>query len=534
MNIRKSFKGLFQLFAMSGLMVTGLTAMAATHEVTLRSNGTSADVAVSVIDNKLATAEKENTILTSLLLNSDLRGSVEEAGWYFPDSLTHKHRQGMDGLMLTQGWSRYDIPAAIDGKYTEVESELEIGPSIGGVVKSRWNGKPMKDVIVLALAPSIGYAGQTITDEKGEFVFTDKDFPEGTRYIFQALNQNGDNEGNFDITKETYPSVNTLESAYTTADKDDNSDEASITDYNWRIAHSDGMMNVMLGEVMVVQKKLSDYENPMELMARGDIDYKKFEEQNLRTVEDIIRTIPGIVVKDHNAYYQNRMVDFWVDNIPWPSSTDGGFPERLSTGGIIARIQMNSSGGGPQPQSNGNYNGEMRPTPQSGGGSGLNSSNMFGGFKKAAIDDPTPGIIETALGEIDQVLPVDFIKRVQFFPPNVSTLFSPSATTSPMSTGGIVMITTKDGTEKVSRPDWRMRYATPLGYQRSKTFYTPKYELMADYELNNRPTLYWIPSAKVDRFGNLSMPIPASVESCTLIAEGIDANGHPVRLTKSM
>ena len=96
------------------------------------------------------------------------------------------------------------------------------------------------------------------------------------------------------------------------------------------------------------------------------------------------------------------------------------------------------------------------------------------------------------------------------------------------------MITTKDGTEKVSRPDWRMRYATPLGYQRSKTFYTPKYELMADYEINIRPTLYWIPSATVDRFGNLSMPIPASVESCTLIAEGIDTDGHHVRITKTM
>ena len=492
MNIRKSFKGLFQLFAMSGLMATGLTAMAASHEVTLRSNGTAADVAVSVIDNKLATAEKENTILTSLLLNSDLRGSVEETGWYFPDSLTHKHRQGMDGLMLTQGWSRYDIPAAIDGKYTEVESELEIGPSIGGVVKSRWKGKPMKDVIVLALAPSIGYAGEAFTNDKGEFVFTDKDFPDGTKFIFQALNEKGGNEGNFDITCETYPSVTALvESAYVATNKDEYSGEAEITDYDWRIAHSDA---IMLGEVIVVQKKLSDYENPMELMARGEVDYKEIEEQNLRTVEDILRTIPGIVIMDRNAYYQNRIIDFWVDNMPWPSSASEGIED----------------------------------------GKLLNASNLFGGFRSASIPIYKPGLIETALGEIDQVLPVDFIKKVQYFPPTVSTMFNLSPTASPMSTGGIVMITTKDGTEKVSRPDWRMRYATPLGYQRSKTFYTPKYELMADYELNNRPTLYWIPSAKVDRFGNLSMPIPASVESCTLIAEGIDTDGHPVRITKTM
>ena len=415
MNIRKSFKGLFQLFAMSGLMATGLTAMAASHEVTLRSNGTAADVAVSVIDNKLATAEKENTILTSLLLNSDLRGSVEEAGWYFPDSLTHKHRQGMDGLMLTQGWSRYDIPAAIDGKYTEVESELEIGPSIGGVVKSRWKGKPMKDVIVLALAPSIGYAGEAFTNDKGEFVFTDKDFPDGTKFIFQALNDKGGNEGNFDITCETYPSVTALvESASVATNKDEYSGEAEITDYDWRIAHSDA---IMLGEVIVVQKKLSDYENPMELMARGEVDYKEIEEQNLRTVEDILRTIPGIVVYDHNAYYQNRLVDIWVDDMSW---SNGGFPERTSTGGIIAKIQMNQGNATFTKDESTGGTTYSRPSGQS-LERGARGSSMSG---------------NSALAEIDQVLPVDFIKKIQYFPPTVSKLLSP------WSEGGIVNITT--------------------------------------------------------------------------------------------
>ena len=478
------------LFILSGLMATGLTAMGATREVTLRSNGTSADVAVTVIDNKLATADEENTIQTSLLLNSELRGSVEDAGWYFPDSLTHKHRQAMDGLMLTQGWSRYDIPAAIDGRYTEVESELEIGPSIGGIVKSRWKGKPMKDVAVLTLAPSMGYVGEAITDEKGEFVFTDKDFPDGTRFIFQALNEKGGNEGNFDIIPAKYPSVAPIKSIYSSKDK---SQIEEMADYDWRITHSDA---IMLGEVLVVQKKQSDYENPIELMARGEVSYKDIEDKNLRTVEDVLRTIPGIVVYERKAFYQGRPVSFWVDNLPWEPIS--GLPQSSDYVASPGKL--------------------------------LNASRLFRGYHSTSIRLPhtSKGIIETPLGEIDQVLPVDFIKKIQYFPPTASKLLSP------WTEGGIIMITTKDGTEKVSRPDWRMRYATPLGYQRSKTFYTPKYELMADYELNNRPTLYWIPSAKVDRFGNLSMPIPASVESCTLIAEGIDTDGHPVRLTKSM
>ncbi len=525
-----------RLFVLGGVMAAGVSAMAESREVTLSNNGVAADVAVSVIDSKLATPENESTILTSLLLNSDLRGSVEDAAWYFPDSLTRKHRLAMDGLMLTQGWSRYDVPAAIDGKYQEAESELEVGPSIGGVVKSRWMGKPMKNATVLALAPTLAYAGTAFTDENGEFVFTDRDFPEGTRFVFQALNDKGENESNFDIIPQTYPSVTPLESAYVTTDKEEVLDETESADFDWRISHSGA---IMLGEVMVVQKKLSDYDNPMELMARGEVDYQKIEKEGIRTVEDILRTIPGIIVVDHRAYYQTREVEFWVDNIPWESSVSPMGDVGGSTGGIIANVQMNSMGSTTQSgsqsdfSSNNSYDNNLvdktYTLPYAPSGTG-----KFGGTLNSSISTPTPGIVETALGKIDQVLPADFIKKVQFFPPSAAMLLSPGPTVRPKSSGGIVIITTKDGTEKVSRPDWRMRYATPLGYQRRKEFYTPKYELMAEYDLNNRPTLYWIPRVNIGSDGNLTMPIPASVDNCTLIAEGIDADGHPVRITKSM
>lgn len=47
-------------------------------------------------------------ILTGLLLQSDLRGYIENPGYYFKDR-SQQVRKALDELMLVQGWRRYDI-----------------------------------------------------------------------------------------------------------------------------------------------------------------------------------------------------------------------------------------------------------------------------------------------------------------------------------------------------------------------------------------------------------------------------------------
>ncbi|MDE6248478.1 MAG: hypothetical protein K2M29_02065, partial [Paramuribaculum sp.] len=90
-------------------------------------------------------------------------------------------------------------------------------------------------------------------------------------------------------------------------------------------------------------------------------------------------------------------------------------------------------------------------------------------------------------------LPVEDVSRIDYYSPDTRGAFG----IPDIHSGGVIMVRLKQPGQRMKRYDDRYMEYIPLGYQRGKKFYTPKYELMADYELNNRPTLYWIPSAKV-------------------------------------
>ncbi|QNP53714.1 hypothetical protein H9L05_09325 [Hymenobacter qilianensis] len=75
-------------------------------------DGTGQPVATQLslaVTNALATGTNEapqTTILTHLLLTSDLKGYVENPGYYFQNK-TPATEQALDHLMLTQGWRRF-------------------------------------------------------------------------------------------------------------------------------------------------------------------------------------------------------------------------------------------------------------------------------------------------------------------------------------------------------------------------------------------------------------------------------------------
>ena len=81
-------------------------------------NPLTGDFSVSVTDNRIVASRRPNDIRTSLLLESELRGYVEDPAFYF-DEREPARRQAADALMLTQGWRRYDIPAVLLGEYAE-------------------------------------------------------------------------------------------------------------------------------------------------------------------------------------------------------------------------------------------------------------------------------------------------------------------------------------------------------------------------------------------------------------------------------
>ena len=80
-----------------------------------------ADVSLAVRDHATDETTYDNgTMLTEMLLASEIKGFVENPGWYFEadDSL---HRHALDLLMMVQGWRRHDWRMMAGLEHTQFE-----------------------------------------------------------------------------------------------------------------------------------------------------------------------------------------------------------------------------------------------------------------------------------------------------------------------------------------------------------------------------------------------------------------------------
>ncbi len=150
----------------------------------------SGKLSVSVTDDKDVRPDTVSTIMSALLLTSDLKGNINDPGYYFRES-NPEVRQALDLLMLTNGWRRYDIPEVIRGNYTSPESPVTGGMEISGRAKRLLSDKPVVNGKVTIFSWDAGYFDETLTDSAGTFVFNKIEFPDSTEFIVQALNEKG-------------------------------------------------------------------------------------------------------------------------------------------------------------------------------------------------------------------------------------------------------------------------------------------------------------------------------------------------------
>src|SRR6185312_10503255 len=97
---------------------------------------------VSVTDESKVPASdlNENTILTNLLLTSDLKGYVEKPNYYFTN-ISDKTNADLDLLMLTQGYRRFEWKPVLTRDSVAHVYAAEKALTISGMVKKR--GKPL-------------------------------------------------------------------------------------------------------------------------------------------------------------------------------------------------------------------------------------------------------------------------------------------------------------------------------------------------------------------------------------------------------
>jgi len=161
-----------------------------------------ASISIAITDDKDIAVDESTTILSSLLLSSELKGYIENPAYYLQDSVA------MDLLMMTHGWRRYNIPEVIKGNPEHPQIPFQIAQEISGQVKPQSLRRPIPgSEIFIMMNGEGGGVGITSTDAKGSFIVQDLLFPDSTTFYIWALNSNGRDNVQLNVDHELFPKL---------------------------------------------------------------------------------------------------------------------------------------------------------------------------------------------------------------------------------------------------------------------------------------------------------------------------------------
>jgi hypothetical protein len=142
---------------------------------------------VSVIDEHLVPIDenKENTILTDLLLTDDLKGYVEQPNYYFTN-VNAETASNLDLVMLTHGYRKFQWEKILNDTYTPITLQPEKSLEINGIAKSL-NGKPLAHGTVSLFSFGGGPVLTDTTKDDGSFHFANLAFTDSSHFVLKAV-----------------------------------------------------------------------------------------------------------------------------------------------------------------------------------------------------------------------------------------------------------------------------------------------------------------------------------------------------------
>ena len=152
-----------------------------------------------------ADGDNENNILTSLLLTSDLKGTVEQPGYYFTN-INEKTQADLDLLMLTQGYRRFEWKKVLNSSSPAMIYQPENTLQISGTVKK--NNKPVTGgKVTIFTTAGTGLLKDTVTDANGKFVFSNLTFTDNIKFVVQSKVAKGQDDVTLELDTVMPPAV---------------------------------------------------------------------------------------------------------------------------------------------------------------------------------------------------------------------------------------------------------------------------------------------------------------------------------------
>ncbi|MGZ3872578.1 MAG: carboxypeptidase regulatory-like domain-containing protein [Mucilaginibacter sp.] len=147
----------------------------------------------------------ENNILSTLLLTSGLKGTVEQPGYYFANA-SDTTQANLDLLMLTQGYRRFAWKQVLKDDIPPINYQPERTLQISGTVKRK--GKPEANAKVTLFTTTGGaFLRDTLTDVNGKFAFRNLAFSDRTKFVVQSKIARGQDDLELELDTATAPGI---------------------------------------------------------------------------------------------------------------------------------------------------------------------------------------------------------------------------------------------------------------------------------------------------------------------------------------
>jgi hypothetical protein len=243
--------------------------------------------------------DKETTILSYFLLNSDLAGYIEQPNYYF-NNVNDQKIADLDNLMLTQGYSKFLYKDVANDKKFDILAFPESSMAISGTIRKK-DGMPLENGRILFQIPDKYFNTTGTTDKEGHFKFENLIFKDSSEVIINARNNLNSKDLRINVDGEQFPSIYKNSNAANDVLNIDSALETYLS--NSRIEHQSAFL---LREVVIktsATKKIdhTNYSALTGLSPQADrqIDGKQFEGCNI--LLNCLNTV-GLTYQDQQLY----------------------------------------------------------------------------------------------------------------------------------------------------------------------------------------------------------------------------------------
>lgn len=284
------------------------------------------NLSVAIIDkNSAGVNGSKINILSSLLIDSELKGHIDSTTDYFIDEDQISSTKKLNLLMLTQGWSKYIWNSIPEKSIPHLVNETG-GISISGKVKRLTSKKAVADgEVILGLSDSYGHRiYDTKSNTNGRFSFSNLSFFDTTAIYIQALNKKGRNstEVLLDSLFEKTPIISlthlqSVKTAPTIAPKkihlEKYNSEVEMKKFNLKSG------SILLDEVTVKAKRIEKDDGYTKSYGVADYSFKVVDAYKVTdNIQSFLqRSIPGISFTNSSIVLRQRVTG--LSGTPTPS-----------------------------------------------------------------------------------------------------------------------------------------------------------------------------------------------------------------------